>query len=198
MGITGTHIPGSQSSPGGARSGRATAALLAFSALLLSGCGVLTPVNTAGPAPTSVVAISTFVPTGPPGASSPSTQPPTEGPTPPVEPTTRPSGSELCTAPSSPTSLYCVTKSAEGPHGGPPVLDLPSAIAMDYQVRGSCLFSLGLATLQSAAGLPSLTMTVSGPEVDGTWRALIKPGQYYPVIGEAVGCVYSVNVRADR
>lgn len=69
---------------------------------------------------------------------------------------------------------------------------------MDYWVRGDCVFTLGLSTLQSAAGLPSLTMTVSGPEIDGTRRALIKPGQYRPVIGNAVGCVYSVNVRDDR
>jgi hypothetical protein len=72
--------------------------------------------------------------------------------------------------------MCCVdaTTRTKGAHG-PPVLDLPSAIAMDYRVRGDCVFTLGPSTLQSAAGLPSLTMTVSGPEIDGTWRALIKP-----------------------
>ena len=30
------------------------------------------------------------------------------------------------------------------------------------------------------------------------WHVSIKPGRYYPVIGEAVDCVYSVNVRDDR
>jgi hypothetical protein len=69
---------------------------------------------------------------------------------------------------------------------------------MDYWVKGTCTFSLGLSTETSAAGFPSLTMTVSGPTVAGTWRMRIKAGHYYPVIGEAVGCVYNVNVRDDR
>jgi hypothetical protein len=183
---------------GRARSWRAIPSLLVFSALLLGGCGLLTPVNMPGPGPTPVVAMSSFVPTEPPEVSPPTTGTATAVPPPIVEPSARPSGSDLCTVPSSPTSLFCVTKNSEGAHGGAPILDLPNAIAMDYWVRGTCIFRLGLSTLQSAAGLPSLTMTVSGPEVDGTWRALVKPGRYYPVIGEAVGCVYSVNVREDR
>jgi hypothetical protein len=198
MGIRVRQISSSQGSLGQARSGRTAAAVLACSTLLLGGCGVLTPLNTPGRAPSPVVAVSTFVPTRRPEASSASTQLPSEVPTQPIEPTAQPPGSDLCTAPSSPTSLYCATKNADGAHGGAPLLDLPSAIAMDYWVRGRCTFTLGLSTLQSSAGLPSLTVTVSGPEVDGTWRASIRPGKYYPVIGEAVGCVYSVNVRADR
>jgi hypothetical protein len=97
-----------------------------------------------------------------------------------------------------PTSYYCVTKTSDGGHGGTPLIDLPSSIAFDYSVRGTCVFSLGLSTERSAVGLPALTMTVSGPEITGTWRVAIKPGRYYPVIGEAVGCIYSVNVRDDR
>ena len=127
----------------------------------------------------------------------PPTVAPTRSPTSTLAPTPSASVSP-CAEPPKLTSFYCATKNDEGAHGGPPVLDLPNAIAMDYWVRGNCVFTLGLSTLQSAAGLPSLTMTVSGPEIDGTWRALIKPGQYYPVIGNAVGCVYSVNVRDDR
>jgi hypothetical protein len=96
------------------------------------------------------------------------------------------------------TSFFCATKNGEGGHGGPPLLDLPGQIAFDYRVSGACIFSLGLSTETSAVGLPSLTMTVSGPEISGTWRMSIKAGRYYPVISEAVGCLYSVNVRDDR
>jgi hypothetical protein len=96
-----------------------------------------------------------------------------------------------------PTSYYCATKNGEGGHGGPPLIDLPSSVAVDYRVSGRCVFSLGFSTERSAVGLPALTMTVSGREITGTWRVAIKPGRYYPVIGEAVGCVYSVNVRDD-
>jgi hypothetical protein len=149
-------------------------------------------------APTPVVAVSSFVPTEPPAANPSRTSSSTSTPEPTPEPTATPSASvDLCTVPSSPTSYYCATKNAEGAHGGPPVLDLASAIAIDYWVRGTCLFSLGLSSETSAAGLPSLTMNVSGT-VAGTWRASIKPGHYFPAISEAIGCVYSVNVRADR
>jgi hypothetical protein len=146
-----------------------------------------------------VLAVSTFVstasPSDSPSLSASSTQP--GAPTP--EPTSSPPPSiPPCTAPSGATSYYCATKNGEGGHGGPPLLDLPNAIAMDYWISGTCEFSLGLSTETSAVGLPSLTMTVSGPIVAGTWRVPIKPGRYYPVIGEAVGCVYSVDVRDDR
>jgi len=168
-------------------------------ALLLGGCGVLTSVSTPGPPPTPVVAANTSVPTTPPaaGPSLSASSTPTEAAT--SKATSGPPASvRPCAAPSGATSYYCATKNDEGGHGGPPLLDLPSAIAMDYWVSGTCLFSLGLSTETSAVGLPSLTMTVSGPVVAGTWRMSIKPGRYYPVIGEAVGCVYSVNVRDDR
>ena len=164
-------------------------------ALLLTGCGLLTPVTTPGPALTPVVAMTTFVPTASPGAnplpsaSSTLTSETTSSPLASVPP---------CAVPSDATSHYCVTKNGEGGHGGPPLVDLPTAIAMDYWVSGTCTFSLGLSTETSAVGLPSLTMTVSGPAVAGTWRVPIKPGRYYPMIGEAVGCIYRVNVRDDR
>jgi hypothetical protein len=164
-------------------------------ALLLGGCGVLTSVTSPEPAPTPVVAVSTFVPTASPwgSASLRASSTPSDAPT--QEATSSP---PPCEAPSGATSLYCATKNGEGAHGGPPLLDLPNAIAMDYWVSGTCMFSMGLSTQTSAAGLPSLTKTVNGPAVAGTWRVPIKPGRYYPVIGEAVGCVYSVNVRDDR
>ena len=168
-------------------------------ALLSSGCGVLTSVSTPGPAPTPVVAVSTFLPNASPGASPSLTASPTSTPSSTPETTASPPASvPPCASPSGAASQYCATKSGEGGHGGPPLLDLPKAIAMDYWVSGTCKFSLGLSTETSAVGLPSLTMTVSGPAVAGTWRVPIKPGRYYPVIGEAVGCVYSVNIRDDR
>jgi hypothetical protein len=128
------------------------------------------------------------------------TPPPTVAPT--LSPTSAPVPTPLasvspCAAPPVPSPYYCATKNGEGGHGGPPLLDLPGSIAFDYRVSGTCVFSLGLATETSVVGFPSLTMTVSGPEVTGTWRVSIKPGRYYPVIGEAVGCMYSVDVRDD-
>ena len=115
-----------------------------------------------------------------------------------VEPAPTPSASAwTCEAPIAP-GYYCATKNAEGGHGGPPLLHLPEAVVIDYRVSGTCNFSLGFATETSSVGLPSLTVTATGPLIAGTWRPSLKPGRYYPVIGEAVGCVYSVNVRADR
>jgi hypothetical protein len=126
---------------------------------------------------------------------------PTVAPTlsPTATPATTPSASvSPCEEPATHTSYFCATKNGEGGHGGPPLLDLPGQIAFDYRVSGVCVFSLGLSTETSAVGLPSLTMSVSGPEITGTWRVSIKAGHYYPVISEAVGCLYSVNVRNDR
>jgi hypothetical protein len=91
-----------------------------------------------------------------------------------------------------------LAKSGEGGQGGPPLVDLPASIAIDYTVSGTCVFSVGLVTETTDIGLPRLTMTVTGPEVAGTWRLSIKPGRYYVATGEAVGCVYSVKVRDDR
>jgi hypothetical protein len=173
-------------------------AALIVAIVVLGGCGALTPMTTPGPAPTPVVVVSSVVPTEASATSPSRTASSTSTPEPTPEPTATASASvDLCTVPSSLASYYCATKNAEGAHGGPPVLDLASAIAIDYWVRGTCPFSLGLSNETSAAGLPSVTMNVSGT-VAGTWRASIKPGHYVPLISEAVGCVYSVNVRADR
>jgi len=125
--------------------------------------------------------------------------PPTVAPTVSQTPTPTQSASvSPCAKEPPPSSYYCATKNGEGGHGGPPLLDLPGSIAFDYRVSGRCIFSLGLATETSNVGFPSLTMAVTGPEITGIWRVSITPGRYYPVIGEAVGCVYDVNVRDDR
>ena len=116
-----------------------------------------------------------------------------------LNPTFTPSASaSLCVEPLPSTSFFCATKNSEGGHGGPPLIDLPSSIAFDDRVSGACVFSLGLATETTVVGLPTFTVTASGPEISGTWRVSIRPGRYYPVIGEASSCVYSVNVRDDR
>ena len=190
--------------------GRRAWPLLIPMALLLSGCGVLTSVTTPGPAPTPVLAITTLVPTAPPQASPSfsASSTPTGAPTP--ETTSSPAASvppsdtldkaarNLCAEPSGATSYYCWTKTEEGMDGGQVVLDLPNAIAMDYWVSGTCVFSLGLDDETSAVGPPGLTITVTGPAVAGTWRVRIKPGQYLMGPDAAVGCVYSFNVRDDR
>jgi hypothetical protein len=129
------------------------------------------------------------------------TPPPTAAPTlgPTSAPVPTPSASvSPCAEPPKPTSYFCATKNGEGGHGGPPLLDLPGQIAFDYRVSGACVFTLSLASETPAVGFPSLTMSVTGREIAGTWRVSIKPGRYYPVISEAVGCLYSVNVRDDR
>jgi hypothetical protein len=157
-----------------------------FGALMLIG-GVLGASCSASAVPTPQIIYVTLPPT----------VAPTLGPTSTLVPTPSASVSP-CAEPPKPTSYYCATKNGEGGHGGPPLLDLPGQIAFDYRVRGVCVFSLGLSTETSVVGLPSLTMSVSGPEITGTWRVSIKAGRYYPVISEAVGCLYSVNVRNDR
>ncbi len=188
-GLIGRVLHGLRGGSAASRRRRGIPAFLLPPALLLSGCALLTPASTPGTTPTPIPIVA--------GPSIAPASTPTPAPT--AEPTARSTGSfDLCTVPGNPGSSYCVTKNGEGAHGGSPLVELPNAIAIDYRVRGSCVFSLGLSTLESTKGLPNLTMTVSGPEIDGTWRALIRPGQYYPVIGEAVGCVYSVNVRDDR
>jgi hypothetical protein len=100
-------------------------------------------------------------------------------------------------AAASPAPLYSVQKFAEGAHGSAPLIDLPAAVAIDYRVSGNCLFSISLATETSTAGLPSMSMSMTGPEVTGTWRLSIAPGRYYVATGEAVGCVYLITVLDD-
>ena len=181
-----------------AGSGRRAALIPMVCALLLGGCAALAPATTPEPAPTPVVAVSTVAPTGVPEAPTPSAPlVPTATPAPESTSTAEASVSP-CEVPGTTTSYYCVDKNGEGFHGGAPIVELPNAVAMDYRVSGTCRFSLSLATETSATGLPSLTINVSGPPVVGTWHVKIKHGRYYPAIGEAVGCVYHVNIRDDR
>lgn len=91
-----------------------------------------------------------------------------------------------------------MAKLAEGSHGGAPLIVLPGSIAIDYTVSGTCVFSVALSAAATDNGLPKLTMSVTGPEISGTWRLSIKPGRYAVGTGEAVGCVYRINVRDDR
>jgi hypothetical protein len=89
-----------------------------------------------------------------------------------------------------------VTGGGFGGHGGPPLIDLPAAIAIDYRVSGTCAFTIALRTEASTVGLPSLTIPMTGPEVDGTWHLSIKPGKYYVATVDSA-CVYWYVVRAD-
>jgi hypothetical protein len=90
-----------------------------------------------------------------------------------------------------------VTGGGFGGHGGPPLIDLPAAIAIDYRVSGTCSFTIALVTATSTVGLPAMTIPMTGPEVDGTWRLSIKPGKYYVEAYDSA-CVYWYVVRADR
>ena len=98
----------------------------------------------------------------------------------------------------SPTVYYEVTKDSDGGHGGPPVLDLPRDIAVDYIVAGTCTFTIAASTETSDAGLPRLTLLVTGSEMRGTWRFRLVPGRYYLSPSEAFGCTFTVRVYADR
>lgn len=91
-----------------------------------------------------------------------------------------------------------IQKLGDGGHGGLPLTDLPAAIAIDYRVSGHCVFSIRLVAETLIAGLPSLTMTVTGPESAGTWHLVITPGRYYVEPSESIGCVYSVTASDDR
>ena len=112
-----------------------------------------------------------------------------------------PSGSRLAAAvvtPSpTPHSYWSAEKLGEGGHDGPPLITVPAAIAVDYTVRGNCLFELNVQTAQQKPAGPHLGFSVTGPEISGSWRVRLIPGDYYIYPGEAIGCIYRFNVRDD-
>jgi hypothetical protein len=107
-------------------------------------------------------------------------------------------GAATPTPSAAPTEVvyYEVTKNAEGPHGGPPLLDLPASVVVEYDVHGSCRFEIGVTTPTTVAGLPKLAIDATGPETSGTWRFAITPGSYSVTLGEATGCTYDVRVHS--
>ena len=132
---------------------------------------------------------------GPVGNGSP--PPPSQVPTPgsptslaTEEPTAVP------TAAATPVVYYEVTKAGEGGHGGPPLLDLPASISIDYTVNGTCEFDVVVAQGVPDTGLAAATlaMTVTGRTVSGTWPVALAPGRYYVNPGESVGCTFTVRV----
>lgn len=96
-----------------------------------------------------------------------------------------------------PTVLAEYHKMAEGGHDGPPVLDIPGPVTVDYAVRGTCTFEIDTSTeAGSDAGLPRLSVSVSGPEQRGSWSIELEAGRYVVAPSEAVGCTFDVVVTA--
>jgi len=91
---------------------------------------------------------------------------------------------------------YEATKNAEGGHGGPPLLDLPASIAIDYTVNGTCEFTIGVfhGVPDNGIAAAKLAMRVTGHTTSGTWPVSLVPGRYYVNPGEAVGCTFNVRV----
>ena len=85
-------------------------------------------------------------------------------------------------------------KDAEGGHGGPQAVDLPTLLAVDYDVRGTCPFTIEVLPAAGGDAVASLAMTVTGEHIAGTWPLTVKPGSYFVSPGEAVGCTYSIVV----
>ena len=156
---------------------------LAAVLVLIAGCSAsATGSPTYAPGSTRAASPATPMPT----STSAATAAPV--PTQTIEPSVSPS----------PTIYFEVTKNGEGGHGGAPLLDLPTAIEIDYTANGSCEFTIKVTSGVPDNGLVAahLAMTVAGPEVSGSWPLTIKPGKYYVVPGEAVGCTFHVTVRA--
>jgi hypothetical protein len=79
-------------------------------------------------------------------------------------------------------------------------VQLPAAVAIDYHVYGSCLFSVRLfaeATPDDNVDTPAITVDVpAGQEVVGSWSLRVKPGRY-GVGGGGDGCTWLLSLRED-
>jgi hypothetical protein len=91
-----------------------------------------------------------------------------------------------------------VNKLADGAHGGFDPIDLPASIAIDYWVSGTCEFGITITSPASTKQTPvaTFTMRMFGGVVSSTWPVALKPAAYFVVPAEAVGCTYSLIVRA--
>jgi hypothetical protein len=96
-----------------------------------------------------------------------------------------------------PLSYWSGEKLGEGGHDRPPLLMVPAATSVDYTVRGICDFEFNVDTAQHKPAGPHFAVSVTGPEITGSWRLRLTPGDYYIYPGEAVGCTYTFNVRDD-
>ena len=111
---------------------------------------------------------------------------PTAAPTP--EPTTE----------ATPVAYYEVEKTAEGAHGGTPVIDLPASIVVDYTVNGACEFTIEVWSHvpDNAVVVAKLAISVTGTTVSGSWPIHIEAGPSYVAPGEAVGCTFHLLAHA--
>lgn len=145
------------------RAGLATGALIVA---MLAGCS-------------SAAAPPSAAPSASPELSAPATSAPSATPEP------APTG-EL---------LYEVMKNEvqAGGHGGAPALAFPSAFIVDYQVDGTCTFTIGFATTSGAdGGLPHFSLAVHGSQRSGSWSVSIPAGTYSPLVGPEAGCTFHV------
>ena len=156
---------------------------LAAALVMIAACSAsATGSPTGAPATIQAASPATTAPTSTPAATA------TPVPTQTIEPSVAPS----------PTIYYEVTKNGEGGHGGAPLLDLPAAIEIDYTAKGTCEFAIKVTFGVPDNGVVAahLALTVAGPEVSGSWPLTIKPGKYYVVPSEAIGCTFHMTVRA--
>jgi hypothetical protein len=101
-------------------------------------------------------------------------------------------------SPSESLMVYAFTYNGEpGGHGGPPLLDLEAPIAIDYAVTRGCAFTIKVTFGVPDDGIEAARFSISAgtPTTSGTWPVRIKPGQYYIVGTETVGCPFQIEAR---
>jgi hypothetical protein len=98
--------------------------------------------------------------------------------------------------PPTPQVFAQLEKNAEGAHGGPPAIDLPALVAVDYKVSGKCTFELEFHPADGSPATHKMSVTIGGDTTSGAWNVGLVPGSYFVGLGEAIGCTYSVTVRA--
>ena len=113
-----------------------------------------------------------------------------------ASPTPVPSTEAAPTEPAATPVIYSqVQKNAEGGHGGPRPIDLPSDVVVDYSVTGTCSFDVSFEPEDGSPTTQSFTLPVSDAAA-GSWDVHLRPGRYLVDIGEAVGCTFLVTVRS--
>jgi hypothetical protein len=76
------------------------------------------------------------------------------------------------------------------------LLDFPSAFVVDYEVSGTCRFSVDFSTQSGVATpLPSFELVLNESTRSGTWSVTLPAGAYYPGVGPEAGCTFHVLMR---